>query len=272
MKFANLFTIHKRNCKSKEETFVSLEEFINYLRQRDQTVRPFNVKRTLGGYKGGIVTIDNVNVIPTSSLLKYCYNHSENCIPCSDICELVESDLFRKIHFNEVGSTLELYQNIAKTDFTNLAVTTDLITYEESSIKSLITEHKTHFNSEEWTKIVWFECQISLNEDCSIYQTYEEILAQKWKKFKSIVSFKGICEQWSGIVKTDIAVKSKRQNSAKKSLEVEIVLNKIHNPEIIDSEILLLFQPYFGDSVEYVVCFNTSLSTKYCFFFINIWM
>ena len=260
MKFSKLFSVFKGEGYSSAETFVSLVAFCAFLKSKDARIKSSSVKRALQSYSGGIVNVRGYEAIPVRSVLRYCFHNSDSSEACKYLTSLVQAELLGENEHN--SSSLELYKVIAKTQFyNNSPFPFGDLQVEESSIPTLITEHKCHFTTEEWAKVCLFEKHFSKTVDF-LSVDYEEVINLKLSKFQSILSFKQYGQNLLKIASADVKERSRRITASQDINRVEISAYQKHVPFILDDEILLLFQRYCEENVQSVTSFDTCSSKE----------
>lgn len=146
MKLARTFELFSfENCDQK---YIYCEDFCDFLKQKDNSVRKFNVQRTLKAYKGAIYTVCGREVVSVQSIIKYIFNYAQSCTGCKLLATCVEQELVGNQKINKATKTsFDLYQKIAKFDFKQSQFPNENIKIEESILETLVEHHKSSFTS-----------------------------------------------------------------------------------------------------------------------------
>ena len=264
MKFSSLFKVFTADSDSPQETyFVSLNDFVSFLKSKDlqKKIIVSNVKRALQSYLGGVQTVNGEHSIPVKSLPRYCFHYAESLDGCNFITNIVEREILCHKEIENVSSSFDLHELIAKSQFRSTEFPSQGVVYDEQVIETLVVEHKPHLTQEEWHKICWFENHFHKSES-SLPHEYEKLIALKYSKFQSILSFRESSERLLRITNNDVKVKTKRITCAEDIGRVEITAAKSHFPYILDSDILDLLQHYCNENIIAVISFDTLNSKK----------
>ena len=127
MKFAKIFKVFKNENFGKNN-FIWLEEFIQFLKSKDENINVYNIKRTLNGLQ----TLDNKIGVPVGGIIKYVFKNRETYISCKLICEVIEEQISETTDSSYSQSSFELYKKIAKTKFFNSEYQLEDIKFEEN--------------------------------------------------------------------------------------------------------------------------------------------
>lgn len=255
MKFSKLFKV----SRTEKENTIRLEDFYLYLKKTDLKLKKFNLRRTLQKYPGGIIDLDGTEVLPVHSVLNYCFQHTESSQPCANIAKIVETELL--CEEDCVSSSLELYRLIAKTNIHESSPLFHTVDIDESIIDTLIAEHRQLFTKEEWIKICWFEYHFSRCSSFLFDINYENLLSLKFAKFQSLLVLEDICKKWIATSKGQIKEKLSRFKTAETDSLVTLFTEQKYLPSQIDDDLITLFELYYPDTVEHVVCFDITNSS-----------
>ena len=265
MKFCKIFNIQQGERQLSDERYISVKQLSSFLKDKDSSFTNKHFRRTLQSYKGGISIINGTDVVPVKSVLRYCFNH-EQSKGCSFVCNSVQQEIL-KLNDAEryVVSSLDIYRLIAKTKFYNIDV--DHIHVQnsetdENDTPSLLTEHKGHFTSDEWSKIVWFERHFSKHLDF-LEQGYDAIVNLKYSKFQSLLSIKDCCDQLRNIISLDLKTREERIAKAEELSKAELNAKEKHLAHRLDVDVLSLVRTYCGEDVKAVVTFDTVNSQRH---------
>jgi hypothetical protein len=96
-----------------------------------------------------LYTLNEQEVIPVKSVLRYCFHYDNSSESCSIVTKIVEREILKETKTTSLEpSTLDLYRLIAKTKFQNLSTFASL-QFETEGISSLIKEHEQNFTKED---------------------------------------------------------------------------------------------------------------------------
>ena len=213
MKFSKLFYVFKDKKPSDQDHFIFFDYFFDFVHKIDKTLKKYNVKRSFLR-QNAIRTVCGKDVISVSSVIQYCFQQQANLEACRNIARQIEQELLYGKTENSsfyISSTLVLCQLIAKTKFSESTILFDQIQPDCQNVKTLLTDHKTYFNTDEWRKIVWFENHFSKSLETKFRDLdYEEVLRLKFAKFQCVLSFKECNLVWSKVTNQAIRDKVKR--------------------------------------------------------------
>jgi hypothetical protein len=234
------------------------------LKRNNQSLKRFNVIRSLKNYPGGVKTIHNKDAVPVLSVLRYCLNQSDS----SEICHSIAKDIEQELLYGTtndttsyITSSLELYRLIAKTNIIDFKNEFDRI--EINSVPTLIVEHNSEFTHTEWKKITWFESHFfkTVQEKYNELD-YETILSLKYNKYGSILSFKSCSEILLSLSQQVIKEKTLRYKVAEQENGVLLTAELKHVPSVLDFDIQTAFDKNLPNNLENVVSFDTHESSK----------
>lgn len=256
MKFVKLFSILKGDS-AHEDSFIELGEFVKFIRDRDPNQRPFNIKRAFQ-----TKSLHNKEVISVSSVLKYCYQHSDSLKSCRCITKCVENEILNsKETLLPVESSYELYKQLSQEKILeNESVLSD-IKFDDQCIDTLIVDHKKHFTDKEWQKICWFETHFSklCDDDWSKIE-FNEIVRQKHEEFQNILAARKLSDVWLQVSKKHIKNQLNRLALTNELQKFEIYAHAKHCATVLESHVLRIFEKYTEDIVTNVLCFDTDSS------------
>ena len=170
-----------------KRSFLSLNSFFETVkRYRNDFNKPLRKDNFKVHFKSEILSVDNVSYCSLSSAIKFCYLNKKKHLGCAKVCQQIEELV---IH-NDVAldSTLDLYHRIAKFSFRNIP---ELQTHihnhfniDESTIPTLVVDHKDLFSEQHWKKVLLFEWNFFMSYGSDY--NYEELVQKKNEFFYNL--------------------------------------------------------------------------------------
>ena len=201
------------------QLLVPCDVFIKFLHgnrhpsDTNKIVKTHNIKRFFIR-KNEIRILSGHSYINFEAILLFVFNQRDNYKFCKDICEYV-TNMMTERKETETSTVLDLYKEIINTKWSSNVRDIEI---NENMLKTLHSEHKTHFSEHEWKTVCLFEYHFQktlIGSDWSL--SYESELLAKEKFLEKV---KEPSEAAKSCPSSAVNYKAKSRNRKRKVAEI----------------------------------------------------